>query len=278
MEENRSLRGRHQPDRPGATGDQNQNAPQNPSPSDSGDEDELDRPEGGTGEHRNMSRARINRQQDFAMSREEYSFDDEEQYQPAPMLDEDLSADQSHDNDQSMDDDDFIERVDLSEAADYYSILALPRTPAPTAAQIRTAYHSLSLLFHPDKQPPHRRAIADQHFNRIQRAYETLLDPRKRVVYDMLGEEGVRAEYGSGGAMGRSGEADTMRLGVKAMSPEEFRQWFLAVMKRRERAVLEKLVGSGVSISLSFLAWTLCANSNLLNHPKALRSRELWCV
>jgi len=216
--------------------------------SDGSDDNELNRPEGGTGEHRNGVRSGLNGHQDFAMSREEYVFEDEEQDEPASVVDDDSSAPLSHDADEGIDDEDFIQRLNLANDIDYYSILALSRSPAPTSAQVRAAFHSLSLRFHPDKHPPHRRAMAEEQYARIQQAYETLLNPQKRVVYDLLGEQGVRAEWGVGGSMGRSGEAQHMQIGVKAMTKQEFRQWFLAVMKKRERDVLEEIVRSGVSI------------------------------
>lgn len=218
------------------------------SSSDDSDDNELNRPEGGTGEQTRGARNRTNGRQDFAISREEYVFDDEDQYDDAPTAGYDGSALLDHSDDEDIEDEDFLHRSHSANGADYYSILALPRSPAPTSAQIRAAFHSLSLRFHPDKQPPHRRAMAEEQYSRIQRAYETLLNPQKRVVYDLYGEEGVRAEWGAGGSMGRSGEAQNMQIGVKAMTREEFRQWFLAVMKKRERDVLEELVHSGVSM------------------------------
>jgi DnaJ family protein C protein 11 len=132
-----------------------------------------------------------------------------------------------------------------AEEEDYYALLGLRRTPAPSDAEIRSAYRNLTLSFHPDKQPAELREAAERHFARIQEAYETLLDPKKRVVYDLLGAEGVRREWGAGGAMGRGGEAES-QIGVRAQTPEEFRGWFLETMKRRERKVLNSLVQSRV--------------------------------
>jgi DnaJ family protein C protein 11 len=137
-----------------------------------------------------------------------------------------------------------------AEEVDYYALLGLRRTPAPSDAEIRSAYRNLTLSFHPDKQPAERREAAEQQFARIQEAYETLLDPKKRVVYDLLGAEGVQREWGTGGAMGRGGEAER-QVGVRAQTPEEFRGWFMETMKRRERKVLDSLVQSRVGSPLS---------------------------
>jgi len=132
---------------------------------------------------------------------------------------------------------------------DYYALLGLSTDPPPTDADIRSAYRNLTLSFHPDKQPPHLQEAARQHFNQIQEAYNVLIDSQKRMVYDMMGAEGVKREWGHLGAMGREGEAETQEVGVKAMSPTQFRQWFLKTMKKRERKAIESLVGTRVCIA-----------------------------
>ena len=131
------------------------------------------------------------------------------------------------------------------DTADFYELLSLPRDPPPTDSQISTAYRSLTLSFHPDKQPPHLRDAATAQFDRIKTAYETLIDPKKRVVYDMLGEDGVKAEWITGGGMRN---ADGQQVGVKTMSTEQFRRWFLITMKKREQKYVEEMVQSHVGI------------------------------
>ncbi|EEP79072.1 predicted protein [Uncinocarpus reesii 1704] len=138
-----------------------------------------------------------------------------------------------------------------SDDVDYYSLLALPHHPPPTEAQIRSAYRTLTLSFHPDKQPPHLRDVATKHFDRIREAYDTLMDPKKRVVYDMLGEQGVKDQWGVGGILGRSGEAERYQIGVKTMDIEQFRRWFLRRMKLQELKAIEQLVHSKGSISIN---------------------------
>ncbi|KAI1982369.1 hypothetical protein LOZ53_000076 [Ophidiomyces ophidiicola] len=134
--------------------------------------------------------------------------------------------------------------------ADYYHLLALPREPPPTDSQIRSAYRTLSLSFHPDKQPADKRDAATKHFDRISQAYETLIDPQKRVVYDMVGEEGLKLEWGPGGLLGREREPKNRQIGVQAMNAEQFREWFLTMMKRRELELLDRLVQSRSSVSV----------------------------
>lgn len=150
----------------------------------------------------------------------------------------------THDAD-PPDDADYSLVMDYPDEADYYALLGLSRTPPPNDAEIRSAYRTLTLSFHPDKQPAEWHEAAAVHFARIREAYETLIDPRKRTVYDLLGAEGVRQEWGPGGVMGRGGDAER-QLGVRAQHPEEFRRWFLESMKRRERRAVNSLVQSRV--------------------------------
>ncbi|KAJ0417687.1 hypothetical protein BJY00DRAFT_198262 [Aspergillus carlsbadensis] len=159
--------------------------------------------------------------------------------------------------------------------ADYYALLGLARDPPPSDASIRSAYRTLTLSFHPDKQPAELQEAAKQQFARIQDAYETLIDPKKRVVYDALGAEGVRREWGKGGAMGIGGEKERREVGVSAMKPDEFRRWFFETMKRRERGIVEDMVSSKGTLLLGIDATnTISVDKDLgetylhIPHPK----------
>ncbi|KAJ5562954.1 hypothetical protein N7535_002601 [Penicillium sp. DV-2018c] len=136
------------------------------------------------------------------------------------------------------------------EEIDYYVLLGLSRNPPPKDSEIRSAHRNLTLSFHPDKQPEHLRHAAETHFMYIQEAYETLIDPKKRAVYDIAGAEGVRREWGKHGTMGPHGEAERREVGVKTMSPDQFRRWFLNKMKRQERKAVESLVVTRGGITL----------------------------
>ncbi|PYH45770.1 J domain-containing protein [Aspergillus saccharolyticus JOP 1030-1] len=181
---------------------------------------------------------------------------------------DDEDEDSSYHHDDNEDEDyDLLDSTSLLTAyntypqePDYYTLLNLARQPPPTDAQIRSAYRTLSLSFHPDKQPAHLAEPAKQHLERIREAYETLIDDRKRVVYDLLGRDGVRAEFGLGsaasagvggaGAAGQRGGSAEWRVGVKAKSPEEFRRWFVERMKLKERRAVNSLVEGRGSITL----------------------------
>lgn len=74
---------------------------------------------------------------------------------------------------------------------DYYKTLGIPK--GSNEEEIKKAYRRMALRFHPDKN---KDANAEEKFKEIAEAYEVLSDPKKRAVYDQLGEEGK--EMGGG--------------------------------------------------------------------------------
>lgn len=68
---------------------------------------------------------------------------------------------------------------------DYYKTLGIPK--GSNEEEIKKAYRRMALRFHPDKN---KDSNAEEKFKEIAEAYEVLSDPKKRVVYDQLGEEG----------------------------------------------------------------------------------------
>ncbi|KAA8894942.1 hypothetical protein FN846DRAFT_367141 [Sphaerosporella brunnea] len=141
----------------------------------------------------------------------------------------------------SMADDD-EEHLDLlaedegDDDTDYYAILNVSHEATPN--EIRTAYHSLSRRFHPDKQPPEMRERATKHFNQILVAYETLTNPQKRIVYDRLGIEGLKDR--------------SWQVGVKSMSPAQFKLWLEVHMRKQRAEQLEELVVSRGKVVTTF--------------------------
>ena len=78
---------------------------------------------------------------------------------------------------------------------DYYEILGVPRTAS--LADIKKAYRSLALQFHPDRVPEAEKKTAEEKFKGISEAYGVLSDPAKKQTYDQFGHEGIDRSYTS---------------------------------------------------------------------------------
>jgi molecular chaperone DnaJ len=82
---------------------------------------------------------------------------------------------------------------------DYYEALGLARGASPD--DIKKAYRSLAMKFHPDRNQGDK--TAEHKFKEISEAYEVLKDDQKRAAYDRFGhaafENGAGAGRGFGG-------------------------------------------------------------------------------
>ena len=65
--------------------------------------------------------------------------------------------------------------------SDYYEILGVARDA--TAEQLKDAYRTLALKYHPDRN---KDAGAEDRFKEISEAYAVLSDSEKRATYDQL--------------------------------------------------------------------------------------------
>ena len=63
----------------------------------------------------------------------------------------------------------------------YYDILNVPNTA--NEDQIKQAYRTLAMKYHPDKNQGNK--IAEEKFKRISEAYSVLSDPQRRRDYDL---------------------------------------------------------------------------------------------
>ena len=77
-------------------------------------------------------------------------------------------------------------------ATDYYALLGV--TPDATSAQIKSAYRKLAKQYHPDVNDS---PDAAEKFREITEAYDTLTDPDRRSLYDLLHGTG-RTTFGDG--------------------------------------------------------------------------------
>ncbi|CAJ0958590.1 unnamed protein product, partial [Mesorhabditis belari] len=83
--------------------------------------------------------------------------------------------------------------LDEEEELDFYAILNVPRDAL--AEEITKSYRRRCLIFHPDRhtEEDDKRA-AEKVFVQLRRAHETLMDPKKRAIYDELGVKGLDAQ------------------------------------------------------------------------------------
>jgi len=78
---------------------------------------------------------------------------------------------------------------------DYYAILGVSK--GASEDELKKAYRKMALKFHPDKN---KSSGAEDKFKEIGEAYDVLSDPKKKQIYDQLGEEGLKGS--SGGSSG----------------------------------------------------------------------------
>lgn len=80
---------------------------------------------------------------------------------------------------------------------DYYKILGVSRNAKPN--EIKKAYHQLALKYHPDKNNDNREE-AERKFKEVSEAYDVLSDEKKKKIYDLYGEEGLKGGVPEDGA------------------------------------------------------------------------------
>lgn len=78
---------------------------------------------------------------------------------------------------------------------DYYEILGVPKSAS--LADIKKAYRSLALKYHPDRVAEAEKKEAEVKFKEISEAYGVLSDPQKRQMYDQYGHQGIDQNFTS---------------------------------------------------------------------------------
>lgn len=76
---------------------------------------------------------------------------------------------------------------------DYYEILNVPK--GATVEEIKKAYRTMALKFHPDRVPAEQKKAAEEKFKEISEAYAVLSDQQKRQLYDQYGHAGIDQKY-----------------------------------------------------------------------------------
>lgn len=71
---------------------------------------------------------------------------------------------------------------------DYYVILGIEKNS--TEEQIKKGYKRAALKWHPDRNPNNQEE-ATEKFKKLSEAYDVLVDPNKRKIYDKYGKKGL---------------------------------------------------------------------------------------
>ena len=102
---------------------------------------------------------------------------------------------------------------------DYYKTLGISNTASDD--DIKKAYRKLALKYHPDKN---KNPGAEEKFKEVAEAYEVLSDKKKRDIYDIHGEEGLKG--GVPGGTGGSGGTDSFHYSFHGDPRATFAQFF----------------------------------------------------
>ena len=81
----------------------------------------------------------------------------------------------------------------MSAKRDYYEILGVSNRA--NVDEIKKAYRTLALKFHPDRVPQEQKKGAEEKFKEISEAYAVLSDQQKRQLYDQYGHAGIDQKY-----------------------------------------------------------------------------------
>lgn len=94
----------------------------------------------------------------------------------------------------------------------------------------------MGLIYHPDKhKDPENKRNAELLFSKLKKAYDVLIDPHKRAIYDSVGMKGLVEEG--------------LQLVVRSKTPQEIREEYERLAREKEERNLEKLTNSAVIIN-----------------------------
>uniref|UniRef100_A0A224YLI0 DnaJ-like protein subfamily C member 11 n=1 Tax=Rhipicephalus zambeziensis TaxID=60191 RepID=A0A224YLI0_9ACAR len=134
-------------------------------------------------------------------------------------------------------DDDILQVED-----DYYTFLNIGKDA--TEDEIKNAYKRLSKIYHPDKHAdPLSKRDAEVLFNKTRRAYDVLINPHKRAIYDTLGVKGL--------------ETEGWQIVQRTKTPQEIREEYERLAREQEERRLQQRTNPKGSISVGIDATDL---------------------
>ncbi|XP_064459730.1 dnaJ homolog subfamily C member 11-like [Ornithodoros turicata] len=118
---------------------------------------------------------------------------------------------------------------------DYYAFLNVRKDATPE--EITNSYRRLSKIYHPDKHSdPAKKQDAEILFNKTRKAYDVLLDPHKRAIYDTLGIKGL--------------EAEGWQIVQRTKTPQEIREEYERLAREQEERRLQQQTNPKGTISV----------------------------
>ena len=79
----------------------------------------------------------------------------------------------------------------MSSNKDYYEILGINKNTS--VEEIKKKFRKLAFEFHPDRN---KNSGASEKFKEINEAYQVLIDPEKKKIYDQFGHAGLQGQFG----------------------------------------------------------------------------------
>ena len=124
---------------------------------------------------------------------------------------------------------------------DYYSLLNLNRNC--TEEDIKASYKRLCIYYHPDKHCYANRESAENIYQKIKQAYEVLIDPKLRTVYDIYGVKGLESG---------------LHLALQDLDTNQIRETYERILRQKKEKEQELATNPVSNISVQLDASGLC--------------------